>query len=201
MKFLITLGPTREPIDDVRFITNASSGKMGTALAKAVIDSGNETTIIAGPVSISLPDCKTINVTTANEMRDAVLSELSSGDYDCFISSAAVADFSPAKKDGKIKSGTALTIDLLPTPKIIDSVRAEFPELKIVGFKAEWGTSLDAFDSYRSKKGLDFLVANDIRKNEFGSDDTSVMIFSDKKKEAFLGSKDDVAKAIIARAL
>ena len=105
MKVLITLGPTQEPIDEVRYITNASSGKMGAALAREAINRGHKTTIVAGPVAIELPmNAKIIRVRTAKEMTDESLKELEHG-YDVLVSTAAIADYSPEFCSGKIKSG------------------------------------------------------------------------------------------------
>jgi len=165
MKVLITMGPTQEPIDDFRFITNASSGKMGAALAIEALARGHDVTLIHGPVALGLPDCKKLPVRTAGEMLAQVLSELKE-DYDIFISVAAVSDYAPKKTCGKIKSGECIKLELNPTPKIIDEARKAFPRIFIVGFKAEYGLGRDELKAkarnFLHEKGIDLLVANDV---------------------------------------
>jgi len=200
MKVLITAGPTQEPIDDVRYITNASSGKFGVALAVEALKRGHEVTLIHGQVTLQLPDCKKIGVRTAGEMLKAVTDELKGG-YDVFMPTAAVADYVPAKADGKIRSGGDLTLKLQPTKKIIDEVRAAYPNLFIVGFKAEYGSSKDELKAKAKEflrlKHLNMLVANDIKKNVFGSDETEIVLATpDSIKEFEKMSKEELAKVI-----
>jgi phosphopantothenoylcysteine synthetase/decarboxylase len=96
VKFLITAGPTREPIDPVRFISNRSSGKMGYAIAEAALDAGHEVVLISGPVALTTPPrAKLVSVTTADEMYDAVHAHLAG--IDIAVLCAAVADFKPAR--------------------------------------------------------------------------------------------------------
>jgi len=174
-KVLITLGPTQEPIDDIRFISNKSSGRMGAALAEEGIKRGHDITIIHGPVSVPLPGAaKKIPVSTAKEMLDAVLAEYN----DCyiFISAAAVADYTPVEiAPGKIKSGQEITLHLKPTPKLIHEVRKLAPDMRIVAFKVESGGDLVA----RAKELLedaDLVVANDA--SAMGSDTNEVYLVS-----------------------
>lgn len=187
MKVLITLGPTQEPIDDVRYITNASSGKMGAALANEALERGYEVTLVHGPVTLQLPDCAQIPVRTAQEMHDAVMKELK--DTDIFISTAAVADYAPVKTKGKIKSGQELSLKLRPTLKLVDEVRKKLPDLFIVGFKAEFGLRRDELMAkameFLKLKRLDMVVANDIEKDAFGEDETDVMVVSQKSHKEF----------------
>jgi phosphopantothenoylcysteine decarboxylase/phosphopantothenate--cysteine ligase len=179
MRVLITTGPTQEPIDDIRFITNLSSGKMGVALAEEAMQRGYDVTLVHGPVSIPLPNCHRIAVKTAKEMIDAVLSELRGG-YDVLISAAAIADFTIKKREGKIKSGSKLILELEPTPKLLDVVRKTFPNLFIVGFKAECGISESELIEVAKNKlfygKLNLVVANDVSKDVFGSDENEVWI-------------------------
>jgi len=200
MKVLITAGPTQEPIDDVRYITNASSGKFGVALASEAMRRGHEVTLIHGPVTLQLPDCKRIGVKTAQEMLKAVTDELKGG-YNIFIPTAAVADYAPVKTSGKIRSGEAMTLKLQPTRKIIDEVRAAYPELFIVGFKAEYGSTKESLrvkaQEFLKRKKLNMLVANDIQKNAFGSDETEIVLATpDSLKEFGKKSKEELAKII-----
>lgn len=181
MRVLITTGPTQEPIDDIRFITNASSGKMGAALAEEAMQRGYRVTLVHGPVSIALPDCHRIAVKTAKEMVDAVLSELRNG-YDVLISAAAIADFTVKKREGKIKSGSKLILELEPAPKLLDIVRQAFPNLFIVGFKAESRLKeselVEAAKNKMFYRKLNLVVANDVSKSVFGSDENEVWLVS-----------------------
>lgn len=200
MKVLITAGPTQEPIDDVRFITNASSGKMGAALAVEAMKRRHDVALVHGPVTIRLPDCKKIPVRTTGEMVGAVLKELKGG-YDIFISTAAISDFSPQKVCGKIKSGKCLDIKLEPTPKLIEEVRAKYPKLFLVAFKAEYGIPKDELKTvakeFLNRKGLDMVVANDIEKNQFGADESEVFVASKETIKDFgKKSKAELAKDI-----
>jgi phosphopantothenoylcysteine decarboxylase/phosphopantothenate--cysteine ligase len=203
MKVLITLGPTQEPIDSVRYITNASSGKMGSALAKESIVRGYETTIVSGPITLKLPDgARILPVRTAGEMIETGLDELRKG-YDIFISTAAIADYSPELNDGKIRSGIDnLEIRLVPNPKLTMLARKNFPGLFIVAFKAEYGVSENELRSAARLKleneGLDMVIANDIMERVFGSDtsDVHVAIRGGKITHLPLNSKETIARGI-----
>lgn len=204
MKVLITLGPTQEPIDAVRYVTNASSGKMGLALARESISRGHETAIISGPVGISLPsDAKIVRVRTAEEMINSTLNELEN-DYQILISTAAIADYSPEKiETGKIKSDEEeLTIRLKPTQKLTRIARQKFPELFIVAFKAEYGVTRDELINRAVSKleseNLDMIVANDIKNNGFGSDSIEVYVIDKDGNEFYIpkSSKENVAGEI-----
>lgn len=194
MKVLITLGPTEEPIDAVRFISNASSGKMGAALAREAIKRGCEVTLVSGPVNIRLPEnARILRVKTAKDMISTSLNELQDN-YDLLISTAAIADYMPVKPvDEKIKSGGKnLVIELMPTPKLTREVRVNHPDLFIVAFKAEYGLSEgELIERARSKlreDHLNLVVANDLKKNGFGSDSTKVTIIT--KRGVFHLSRD-----------
>ncbi len=204
MKVLITLGPTQEPIDSVRYITTASSGKMGAALAAETLRRGHQATIIAGPVNIGLPkDAHVLPVRTAAEMTKAALKELEKG-YDILISTAAIADYTPAKKvTGKIRSGKkGLKIGLAKTPKLTWEARKKFPGLFIAAFKAEHSTPyeelIERAQNKLRKEDLDLIAANDINLHKFGSDENEVTlinrtgIVARTKKE----SKEKIAKKI-----
>jgi phosphopantothenoylcysteine decarboxylase/phosphopantothenate--cysteine ligase len=202
MKVLITLGPTQEPIDEVRYITNASSGKMGAALAREAINRGHKTTIVAGPVAIELPmNAKIIRVRTAKEMTDESLKELEHG-YDVLVSTAAIADYSPEFCSGKIKSGGGdLTLTLRENLKLTALARIRFPKLFIVAFKAECqsGEELIAAASAKlAREGLDLIVANDVRKTA-GKDDAEAHVINKKKSHVFIPhqTKNSIVKDIL----
>jgi phosphopantothenoylcysteine decarboxylase/phosphopantothenate--cysteine ligase len=206
LNVLITGGPTREYIDDIRFITNPSSGKMGVALCKEALRRKFNVTFIYGPGTAKLSrKVKLIRVETTEEMLKAVVSELEKRKYDIFISSAAVLDYKPKKKRGKIRSGLKnLTIELKPLPKVIDAARKVDKKLFIVGFKAECKVSnrelvKKAYERLLKGK-MNLIVANDVgRKNVgFGADTNEVFII-DKEKNVIwvpLTSKLKVAKKI-----
>ncbi len=201
MKVLITLGPTQEPLDSVRFITNASSGMMGKCLANEALKRNFETTIVAGPVTLDLPEkAKIFHVRTAEQMLRRAIFELKNG-YDIFISAAAIGDFSPAKvRQGKIKSDKTIQITLKPTKKLTKMAREKFPELFIVGFKAEHGVSRRelvkrGFEKMLSEN-LDLIVANDLGES-IGSKSCEVYIIDQKEVEYVpLNAKEVIAGKI-----
>ena len=139
MHFLITAGPTREPLDPVRYLTNRSSGRMGYALAEAARDAGHEVTLISGPVFLPAPTgIKLVKVETAREMFEAVQTHIASADVAIFA--AAVAIYRPVMKaEQKIKkSAETLTLELERTEDILGSARSVFGfKGCLVGFAAE----------------------------------------------------------------
>ena len=184
MRVLITMGPTREPIDSVRFISNASSGKMGLALAEDGRKRGHEVTAVSGPVGVEIPDgIKVIGVKTAEEMVNSTLEELKAG-YDAIISAAAIADYSPEFQQGKMDSREEVLLRLKPTPKLTRLTREKFPGLFIVAFKAEVNLPeeelLERARKKLSSEKLNLVVANDIGRNGFGSEKTEVWILDGK---------------------
>lgn len=205
MRFLITAGPTREPIDPVRYLTNRSSGKMGFALAEAAIESGHEVTLIAGPVQIpDLDGCDRVDVETAHEMFEAVAKEIGSADVAIFC--AAVADYRPKEIDSeKIKkSGETLTLELVKTRDILGSARSELHFSGIlVGFAAETNDLEKHSVEKLKKKGCDLLVANDVSRSDIGfdRDENAVTIFSKdgSKEEIDVRAKLGIARHVVAR--
>lgn len=203
MRVLITAGPTREPIDDVRFISNRSSGRMGIALAEEAIARKHMVTLILGPTDVKPPKrARAIRVETADEMRRAVLDEMSKSRYDVFISSAAVADYTVKKASGKIKSGRERVIQLKPTRKIVDEVKKKHPATFVVGFKAEHSLSgsglLNSAKKKLAKANLDLIVANDVSKPAFGGNENEVWVIDKAGKVTKTGrkSKRTIAKNI-----
>ena len=137
MKFVVTAGPTREPIDPIRFLSNRSSGKMGYAIASAAIEEGHEVILISGPVALSPPvAARVIQVTTSDEMYEAVHGALAKTDV--LVMCAAVADYKPAATaKEKIKKGDeALSLELVPTRDILKSL-PKTRDYFVVGFAAE----------------------------------------------------------------
>lgn len=165
---LITAGPTMEPIDTVRVITNQSSGKTGILLAKEMISAGAKVTLVYGPGTEPAPKgARIIPVKTVQEMFDAVKKEMKVRKFDVVILSAAPADYTTTPSKTKIKSDKAsLTIKLQRAPKIIDSIKKMQKDVFLVGFKAETNVSKKQLVESARKKLLesssDMIIANDI---------------------------------------
>lgn len=162
MRILITAGGTREYIDPVRFISNASSGKMGYALARAALKAGHNVTLIAAPTSQKPPDtAKLVNVETAAQMFEVVKKHFAR--CDCLIMAAAVADYTPARPSGtKIKkSGKSMTIKLKPTTDILKwAGKNKKKKQFVVGFALEDNNVRERAEKKLKEKKLDMIVAN-----------------------------------------
>jgi phosphopantothenoylcysteine decarboxylase/phosphopantothenate--cysteine ligase len=194
---VITAGPTHEPIDPVRMITNRSSGKMGLALAREAFYRGAEVTLIYGPGTVKIPGhIKTVNVETSEEMTNA-LSEIEGVDF--FISAAAISDFKIKASKEKLDSRKGpLNLRLEPSPKLLSKVKKGVVK---VGFKAEHDVSEKELISSASKLLKEFdlhlVIANDVSRGVFGSDESQVyMVKKDGVKKLGLMGKDAVAKEI-----
>lgn len=172
MHFLITAGPTREPLDPVRYLTNRSSGRMGYALAEAARDAGHEVTLISGPVFLPAPTGMTlVKVETAREMFEAVEKHINNSDVAVFA--AAVADYRPlVKAEQKIKKGAqALTLELERTEDILGSARGLFGfKGCLVGFAAETEKLEEHAQDKLVRKGCDLIIANDVSQPGIGFD-------------------------------
>ena len=201
---LITAGPTREPMDPVRFLSNPSSGKMGYALAKAACRRGAKVVLISGPTCFDTPfGVRRIKVDTAEEMKGAVLQHLDSADI--IIKAAAVADYRPvAMSNQKMKKGNDnLFIELRRTPDILKEIGQVKGERILVGFAAETERVVENAESKLKDKNLDFIVANDVGIPDagFGTDTNRVtLIFRDGRRESLpLMTKDALADLILDR--
>ena len=180
-RVLVTAGATREYIDPIRYITNASSGKMGVAMAEEADFRGAEVTLIRTRGSVPSFVDDQIEVETAEEMLEAVEIELKERKYDVVVLAAAVSDFRVKNRaEVKVKSGKPLTLELEPTPKIIDRVKELQPDTFLVGFKAETGLReeelINAARKQIERAGSDLVVANTLR--AFGSDENEVILVS-----------------------
>ncbi|TMT85736.1 bifunctional phosphopantothenoylcysteine decarboxylase/phosphopantothenate--cysteine ligase CoaBC [Haloterrigena sp. H1] len=158
---VVTSGATSESIDPVRVITNRSSGKMGRAVAKACYVRGADVTLVHdGP---DVPYAAVRQVESAAEMLAATREACA--DADALVSVAAISDYTVEASDEKLRSGQDLTLELEPTPKLIDEIRAEYPELPIIGFKTETsgdeGAMVEQARETLERAGLAFVVAND----------------------------------------
>ena len=198
-RIVITSGSNAEAVDSIRILTNRASGKTGVALALEARRRGADVTLISRfPQKLPLRE---VRAESAKEMLDAVLSEVGAG-CDALISAAAVADYTLDKAAGKIRSGQELTLVLRPTKKILKAVRDEFPDLVIVGFKAEVGVSDEelvrrAMESLRSSD-LSLVIANDVREGGMGTEENRVMIIDKEGRTRIVeGKKSRIAKCII----
>ena len=202
-KILITAGPTQEPIDPVRFITNRSSGKMGYSLVEAALESGANVTLISGPVNIDPPsNCNFVSIKTAEEMYDAVMHHISG--MDVYIGTAAVSDYSPAKaSDSKIKkdgSSSPMVLELKENQDILKSVSELEQRPYVVGFAAETNDLIKNAEKKLSNKNLDLIIANDVSNKDIGfdSDDNEVTLITEKEKHLIeRQNKRKVSKKII----
>jgi phosphopantothenoylcysteine decarboxylase/phosphopantothenate--cysteine ligase len=204
-RVLVTSGPTREPIDPVRYISNHSSGKQGHALARAAAEAGAEVTLISGPVALADPvGVKVVHVESARDMLAAVQAALPA---DIAIFAAAVADWRAADvAPGKLKKGAGgpPTLSFVENPDILATtaqLKSGRPSL-VVGFAAETDALIDNAKAKLTRKGCDLIVANDVATGTgtFGGDTNRVHIVSADGVETLdRMSKDDVARTLIAR--
>lgn len=203
-KILVTAGPTWEPMDPVRFIGNRSTGKMGFAIVKEALSRGAEVTLILGPGTVAPPaGAEVVPVTTAAEMKSAVLERLAS--RDAVIMAAAVADFRPVEPaDQKIKKGPGVPeVRLESTPDILSDISAQRSGQVVVGFAAETQDLEAAGRDKLERKGLDLIVVNEVGREGtgFGSDTNHAMILARQGDDEPLRtwSKDELARALCDR--
>lgn len=205
-KILVTAGSTAEQIDPIRVVTNASSGKMGMAIAREAEGMGAQVTLVYGHGTEAPSASKIVRVRTGDEMRDAVVSELKKG-YDAVIMAAAVADFRPSAKSAKkldTRSG-GLKLSLVPTKKIVDEVKKVDSDVFLVAFKAGHNDSDSALVDKAFKKlkecDANLVVANDLGRkgSAAGSDTAEVFIVDGKKKVEHvpLAAKRQIARRLL----
>ena len=205
-KIVVTAGGTQEPLDPVRLLTNRSSGKQGYALAQVALEMGARVTLITTPTALTPPvGAQVTPVETAKQMLDAVLAE--SAKSDALIMAAAVADFRPKDmaKDKIKKEGGIPQIELEATEDILKTVAAQRQETQcprvVVGFAAESRDLLENASHKLKSKGLSFIAANDISRNDAGfavETNRVTLLFEDGHKEVLpLLSKTEVAEQIL----
>ncbi|MBP1743920.1 MAG: phosphopantothenoylcysteine decarboxylase/phosphopantothenate--cysteine ligase [Firmicutes bacterium] len=198
-KVLVTAGPTIAPIDPVRYITNRSSGKMGYAIAEEAAYRGAEVVLVSGPSHIKPPyGVELINVKTTGDMYNAVTSRF--GEADIVIKAAAVADYKPKTySDAKIKKASSdLAIEFVKDFDILKKLGEMKTNQILVGFAAESHDLLENAQGKLEKKNLDYIVANDITKTGFATDDNKVTILRRDGDPIYLES---MAKRNVAREL
>ncbi len=199
MRFLITAGPTREYLDDVRFLTNASSGRMGYALARAALASGYQVTLVSGPVAIAPPDgCDFVPVRTTQELLEAC--ERVWPECAGVIGAAAVCDYRPKiRATGKMKkTGGPLLLELVETPDVLAALGRQKENQFVVGFALE---SQDARENALRKlrgKRCDAIVLN--APTAIDADENTIELIDRHGVTAgeWSGSKTDIADRLIA---
>lgn len=201
VKVLVTAGPTREPIDPVRYVSNRSSGKMGYAVARAAAEAGAEVTLVSGPVHLATPrDVRRVDVETAAEMHAAVMREVDAARI--FIAAAAVADYAPGKRAAqKIKKRGAptLAIAMQKTPDILAEVTRRRQRPYTVGFAAETEQLEKHAREKLDKKHLDLVAANLVGGGRgFDRDDNRLTVYwKGGAEELGQASKLDLARHLI----
>jgi len=200
LRVLVTAGPTREPIDPVRFVSNRSSGKMGFAVARAAAEAGAEVVLVAGPVNLPTPaGARRIDVETAAEMFAATSGELEG--IHIYIGAAAISDYRPEPAPQKIKKRTdRLVLDMVKSPDLLATIAARPGAPFTVGFAAETERVEEYARQKLEAKRLDMIVANQVgAKLGFDEDQNSVLIlWAGGQQELGRMPKSDLARHIVA---
>ena len=194
IRVVVTSGATSEPVDPVRVLTNRASGKTGRAVARACYTLGADVTLVHDSEDVLYADVS--RVETAAEMLEEVRNGVSEG-ADAFVSAAAISDYTVEAADEKIRSGQDLSLDLSPTPKLIDEIRAE-SDLPIVGFKAETSGDDEAMveqarETLR-RADLSFVVANDA--SVMGDDRTRTLFVREHSVREYAGTKAELGRKV-----
>ena len=199
---LISLGGTFEEIDPIRGISNRSSGRMGLELSKEAFIRGANLTILAAHHEVTIPKVLDVINTESSVLMTERIEELIP-DYDIFISTAAISDFTPINKEEfKISSSYNLSLEFEPVSKIIQKIKEINEDIFLVGFKAEYNISeekmIKCAKTQMQDAGTDLVVANDVSHKgcEFGSETNEVILVSDEIKKIALNSKKEIAKSI-----
>ena len=199
-RVVVTAGPTEEPVDPVRVLTNRSSGKMGYAVARAAREAGADVTLISGPVALPTPPgVARVDVRTAREMFEAVKKDVKAADV--FIAVAAVADFrvkNPAARKIKKANGKALALEFEENPDILGYVASLENPPFCVGFAAETEKLGERARDKRSKKKLPLLAAN-LAQDALGREDNAITLYDDRGEHPLgRGAKIDLARKLVA---
>ncbi|MEO5754971.1 MAG: phosphopantothenoylcysteine decarboxylase [Chthoniobacterales bacterium] len=202
MKFVITSGPTREPIDPVRYLSNRSSGKMGYAIAAAALELKHDVTLISGPVALAAPEgAEIVYVTTGEEMFAAAAARFA--DCDVFVMCAAVCDYRPVQyAPQKLpKQRGAFSLALEPTRDLLMSLTSLPHRCLVVGFAAETHALTENAERKLVEKNCDLMVANDVSRSDVGmdSDENELHIFSNggAPKKLSRGKKTELARTLL----
>jgi phosphopantothenoylcysteine decarboxylase/phosphopantothenate--cysteine ligase len=198
-RVLVTAGPTEEPVDPVRVLTNKSSGKMGYAVARAAREAGAEVTLVSGPVSLATPPgVSRVDVRTAQEMFEAVRKVVKS--CDVFVSVAAVADYrvkDPSSRKIKKANGKPVSIELEENPDILAWVASQPQPPFCVGFAAESENLAQHAREKRAKKNVPLIAAN-LAQQALGSDENSITLYDDRGEHPLgRGAKLELARRLV----
>jgi phosphopantothenoylcysteine decarboxylase/phosphopantothenate--cysteine ligase len=202
VRIVVTAGPTREPIDPVRFISNRSSGKMGYALTEAALEFGHDVTLISGPTSLTPPKNATlVSITTSDELYRAVHEHIAH--CDILVMCAAVSDYKPLTIAAeKLEKQTGeFTLRLTPTRDVLASLPQIGRTFFVVGFAAETHDIEASAKRKLHAKNCDMIIANDVSRSDSGmeSDDNEVIIFarSGESKTISRAPKNIIAREIL----
>ncbi len=197
-RILITGGATLEAVDPIRILTNRASGKTGIELVLEAFRRGAEVTLVHRGC-LGIQGICEFDAESAQDMTETVLSELGKG-YDIMISAAAISDFTLAPSKYKIKSDKEVSLKLKPAPKLIREARLKYPDLKIIGFKAETGVAQDELVKRARESmelsNLEMIVANDVSSGGMGTEENDVYIIDSGVKHVS-GTKHQIAKEIM----
>lgn len=200
-RMVITVGPTHEAIDPVRYIGNRSSGKMGFAVAKAAVEAGANVTLVSGPVHMTTPtEVNRVDVETAQQMHDAVMSNIQQ--CDIFIACAAVADYQPEQvEESKIKKThyDSLQLNLVPTIDIVSAVASLESKPFVIGFAAETNDVTGYAQAKLQNKKLDMIAANQVGEGiGFAVDDNALEVFWSQGSQTLpLTAKSQLARDLM----
>jgi phosphopantothenoylcysteine decarboxylase/phosphopantothenate--cysteine ligase len=195
---LITSGPTRQYVDPVRFLSNESSGRMGQALAEAVVSRGLDAVVVSGPVSLAYPrEAQVIAITTTDDLLAACMEQFPR--CDALIAAAAPCDFRPEKvADQKIsKSGRGLTLQLVETPDVLAALAAVKGGRPVMGFALETEQGRQRAALKLKQKNCDFIVLNSPQSLNQPATEVEVIDRSGEVVATFSGSKGSVARALV----
>jgi phosphopantothenoylcysteine decarboxylase/phosphopantothenate--cysteine ligase len=204
MRAVITAGPTLEPIDPVRFLSNRSSGQQGYAIAGALAAQGFEVTLVSGPTALpDVPGVHMVRVETALEMMAAVEAALPA---DAFVAVAAVADWRPAKvSDIKLKLDKSAmeSLELVENPDILKTIAHRPADTRpglVVGFAAETHDVAQLAREKRVRKGCDWIVANDVSGDAMGGAENAALLITPESEDSFpRAAKSEIAAQLAAR--
>ena len=205
IRLMVTAGPTRERLDDVRYLSNRSTGKMGYAIARAAVNRGAHVTLISGPTALEAPaGVEVRSVESAQQMYTACMEVFPQ--VDIAVKAAAVADYTPASyQPGKIKKGEDMKLSLVRTQDILQNLGAKKQRQILVGFAAEAADLEQNALAKLQRKHLDMIAANDISRADigFGSDENLVTLFfaDGTKKVLQKAEKEQIADGILDEAL
>lgn len=202
MRILITAGPTREPIDAVRYIGNRSSGRMGEALARAAQRANHQVTLILGPVSIAMPaEARRIDVETAAQMHAAVTSEFPG--HELLIMAAAVADYRPiAARVDKMPRQGMIVIECEATEDIVAAVgKIKRADQRIIGFSLEQRGNVERAKEKLVRKNLDLIVYNPMETMRSADIEPTLLWPNGRAESLPRGTKSEFADILVARAI